>query len=81
MLHALIVEPCPDIAKVLARACDSSVTTVVSAAHRREAEQAARLRGASLCMPRSEDYRELFQVLWHVERGEAMRKTWERGTK
>lgn len=129
MLRVLVVEPGSEIAEVLSRSCDSAVTTVVSAAHRRQAEQdmqsrgpfevvvislalgqteglalmeearrqspdsvsvcvldevteeverAARLRGASLCIPRSTEYRELLQLLWHIERVKAMGEAWQR---
>ncbi len=126
MLSVLVVEPRSEIAVELGRACDSAVTTVISARDRQEAgrlmrrsgpfevvvvssaigqgpalelvdevrrrdqhsvivcvlgelteelEKSARLRGASLCISKSEEYQELLQVLWHVERRKAMGKS------
>ena len=129
MVRVLAVEPEREIAAVLEDALDAKMSTVVSAPHRREAEQqmrlkgpfevvvislalgeaqalglveearrqspdsvivcvldevtdevekAARLKGAAFCIARSEDCRDLLQVLWHVERAKAMGKAWER---
>lgn len=129
MVRVLVVEPEREIAAVLEDALDAKMSTVVSAPHRREAEQqmrlkgpfevvvislalgeaqalglveearpqspdsvivcvldevtdelegAARLRGATRCIPRSEDYQDLLQILWQVERRRAAREARER---